>query len=117
MNQLKVMSDPFWFWKTSTLNKILFIMIILILNLIIGSCLEADISKKAKLLKQELLSICSTDKNCHNVVQVNFQKCFDSSYDENGLGHYQRFDEEEFSECMNKVAGNEYFRPIRLMSL
>jgi len=78
---------------------------------------EADIEKKTELLKQELLNVCSTDENCKSAVKTHFQQCFDDNFDEDGLGHYQRFAHNEFSECMNNNAEANYFEPIRLGKL
>jgi len=111
------MSDPFWFWKLRISEKIIFTIFVLVGFFGLKFHFKADIEKKTELLKQELFNICSTDENCKSAVKTHFQQCFNNNFDEDGLGHYQKFAHSEFSECMNNNAEANYFEPIRLDKL
>ena len=105
------------FQELSTSNKIITIVFILVCYFGLDFHFKTDIAKKKELLKQELLKICSIDENCQSDVKIYFQRCFDDNFDENSVGHYQRFAHNEFSECMNNNADANYFKPIRLDKL
>lgn len=111
------MSDPDWFWKTSLTNKILFALFCTTGYYAFKLHFEFDLAHKTKLLKKELLQICAMNEDCQETVNSSFQKCFDRNFDENQVGHYQRFNEEGFTECMNKYTNADLFQPLRLDEL
>lgn len=106
------MSDPYWFWKTSFTNKILFTLLCTTGYYGLKLHFEFDLVHKSKLLKEELLQICAVDKQCQKTVYSSFQKCFDLNFNENKLGHYQKFDEVGFTKCMNHHADADLFQPL-----
>jgi len=111
------MTDQFWFWKLNISDKIMVILFLSVVIFVLDFFFKLDVEDKTKLLKQEMLQICSTKKHCKKTVNTYFQKCFDNNFDENGVGLNTSFDEEGFTECMNKNAGFEYFYPIWLSDL
>lgn len=66
-------------------------------------------SATAKEVKQEMLSICSTDSSCQNAVNNHFQKCFNSSYSMGSRRRSSTLDTRKLSICINSSSGVNYF--------
>ncbi len=111
------MSKSSWFWELNTYGKIIVIMLSVLGFFTFDAYFKSDLAEKVKLLKKEMMQSCNREEHCQKIVQANFQKCFDDNFDEDSLGHYARFDEEGFSNCMNTKADFDYFTPIRLSDL
>ncbi len=63
----------------------------------------------AKEVKQQMLSLCSTDSGCQNSLNAHFKECFDSSFRMGSRHRSSSLDSNKLASCINSNAGAEYF--------
>lgn len=66
-------------------------------------------SATAKDVKQDMLSVCSTDSGCQQAVNTHFQQCFDRSYSMGSRRRSSSLDSQKLSACINQNSGIAYF--------
>jgi len=66
-------------------------------------------SAAAKEVKQQMMSVCSTDSGCQNSLNTHFKECFDSSFRSGSRYRSSSLDSKKLANCINRNAGAEYF--------
>ncbi|MEM7590837.1 MAG: hypothetical protein AAF383_04855 [Cyanobacteria bacterium P01_A01_bin.83] len=63
----------------------------------------------AKAVQQEMISVCSTDRDCTDAVNTYFKSCFNSSYSMGSRRRASSLDTQKLANCINSNSGVEFF--------
>ena len=66
-------------------------------------------SATAKEVKQQMMSVCSTDSGCQNSLNTHFKECFDISFRKGSRYRSSSLDSKKLASCINRNAGANYF--------